>query len=361
MARLREKGVPLLSKVLTKLLAVLLALGLSAVVFVAYGVNPIYAYLLMVDRSLSLYGISEVLTKFIPLQLCGVGLIVAFKSGMWNIGAEGQILIGAIMATWIALFLEVPEALHLPLILLSSLAGGFTWALIPALLKVKLEVNEVITTLMMNYIAASLVNHLVYGPWRGVREWGFPYTDRFPPSAWLPTIPGTRVHWLTLIIGLAASLLSHLLFTRTTFGFEMRISGQSRRAAEYAGISYGKALIASMLLSGMLAGLAGAGEVCGIHRRLRYASAISSGYGYAGIIVAWLSGLNPIASVPSALFIAFLFSGGDVIQVSLGLPFGVVNVFNGSMLISLLVSELPGKYRLRLGVWNRLLSFLRRL
>ncbi|RLI24195.1 ABC transporter permease [Candidatus Bathyarchaeota archaeon] len=345
MKAVKERLLPVAVKLFTKLLAILLGLGISAVVFAAYGVDPLYAYSLMVTKSLSFRGASEVLTKLIPLQLCGIGLIVAFKSGMWNIGAEGQMLLGATFATWIALFLDVPEFSRLPLIFLFGLAAGAGWALIPALLKVKFEVNEVITTLMMNYIASSLVNYLVYGPWKGAKEWGFPYTDKFPKSVWLPTIAGTRIHWPTLLIAILTAFLVYFLLVKTTVGFEIRVSGQSKRAAEYAGINYGRALLISMAISGALAGLAGVGEVCGIHHRLRYASSISSGYGYAGIIVAWLSELNAVASVLSALFMAFLFAGGDLMQVSLGLPIGVVDVFNGSILISLLVSEAFGRYR----------------
>ncbi len=341
----REQSLPV--KIATKIIAALLALGISAVIFASYGINPVYAFSIMFSKSLSSYGLSEVVTKFIPLELCGIGLIVAFKSGLWNIGAEGQLLIGAIMATWVALFLEVPDFARLPLILILSMVGGSAWALIPALLKAKLEVNEVIVTLMMNYIASSLVNYLVYGPWKGAKEWGFPYTDKFPESAWLQTIPGTRIHWPTLIMASIATFTTLLILFKTTLGFEMRVCGQSRRVAEYSGMNYTKVLMASMAISGALAGLAGAGEVCGIHRRLRYASAISSGYGYSGIIVAWLSGLHPAASPLSAFFMAFLLAGGDILQVSLGLSIGVINVFNGAILFSLLISDFFGRYRLR--------------
>ncbi|MEM2848926.1 MAG: ABC transporter permease [Candidatus Bathyarchaeia archaeon] len=337
----------LVVKIATKIIAVLLALGISAVIFASYGINPVYAFSIMFSKSLSSYGLSEVVIKFIPLELCGIGLIVAFKSGMWNIGAEGQLLIGAIMATWAALFLDIPDFTRLPLILVLSMIGGMSWALIPAFLKAKLEVNEVIVTLMMNYIASFLVNYLVYGPWKGAKEWGFPYTDKFPESAWLPIIPGTRIHWPTLLMASIAASMTFLIMFKTTLGFEMRVCGQSRKVAEYSGMNYAKALMVSMAISGALAGLAGAGEVCGIHRRLRYASAISSGYGYSGIIVAWLSGLHPAASLFSALFMAFLLAGGDILQVSLGLPLGVVNVFNGVILFSLLLSEFFGRYRLR--------------
>lgn len=341
----REQSI--LIRITTKIIAVLLSLVILAFIFIGYGINPIYAFSTMFSKSLTLYGLSEVITKFIPLELCGLGLIVAFKSGMWNIGAEGQLLMGAIMATWGALFVDIPDFTRLPLILVLSMVGGIAWALIPALLRVKFEVNEVIVTLMMNYIASSLVNYLVYGPWKGAREWGFPYTDKFPESAWLPTIPGTRIHWPTLLIASVGVFMIFIVMFKTTLGFEMKVCGQSRRVAEYSGINYVKTLTISMVISGALAGLAGAGEVCGIHRRLRYASAISSGYGYSGIIVAWLSGLHPLTSPLSAFFIAFLLAGGDVLQVSFGLPSGIVNVFNGAILFSLLVSEFFGRYKLR--------------
>lgn len=347
MKAVKGRILPLTVKLFAKLLAILLGLGISAVVFAAYGVNPFYAYSLMIVKSLSFRGASEVLTKFIPLQLCGIGLVVAFKSGMWNIGAEGQILLGAMFATWVALFLDVSDSLRLPLAFLFGSAAGAGWALIPALLKARFEVNEVITTLMMNYIASSLVNYLVYGPWKGAGEWGFPYTDKFPKSMWLPTVEGTRIHWPTLVMAVLAVFLVYFLFAKTTIGFEMKVSGQSKRTAEYAGINYGRALLISMAISGALAGLAGVGEVCGIHHRLRYASSISSGYGYAGIIVAWLSGLNAVGSILSALFMAFLLAGGDLMQVSLGLPIGVVDVFNGSILISLLLPEAFKRYRFK--------------
>lgn len=344
-----EKSEPTVRyRLVSKLAAVILALGFSALVFMVYGVDPLYAYTLIAVRSSTFSGLTEIVTKMIPLQLCGVGLMVAFRSGVWNIGAEGQLLLGATAATWVALFLDVPEPVRLPLATILGVAGGAFWALIPGVLRVKLEVNEIVPTLMMNYIAANIVNYLVYGPWKGIHEWGFPYTDKFPVSVWLPTIPGTRIHWPTLTLGVASSILVYILFSRTTLGFEIKVSGESRRVAEYAGIDYGRALLVSMVVSGALAGLAGVGEVCGIHHRLRYASAISSGYGYAGIIVAWLGELNPLASIFSAFFIAFLFAGGDVIQISLGLPFGVVDVFNGSILTSLLISEVLSRYRVRI-------------
>lgn len=341
----RRKVTPEIELIAT-IVAILLAFVIAAFIFLIYGINPLYAYAQIFGIVGKPYRLVEVITKLIPLLLCGVGLTIAFKANTWNIGAEGQLLIGAILATWVALFLNIPEFTRLPLMFLLGFIGGAAWAFIPAVLKSKLRTNEVITTLMMNYIAANLVNHLIYGPWKGAEEWGFPYTNKFPLSAWLPTIPKTRIHWPTLIIALVSAFLLYFLLTKTTLGFELRVAGQDERVAKYAGMSVEKTIILAMIISGGLAGIAGVGEVAGVHHRLRYASSISSGYGYAGIIVALLGRNNPILSIITAFFLAILFVGGDAIQVSIGLPFGVVNIFNGIILACLLTSEFLAKYKI---------------
>ena len=344
--RLERREVTPKIELFATIVAILLAFLIAAFIFLIYGINPLYAYAQIFGTVFKVHRLGEIVTKLIPLLLCGVGLTIAFKANTWNIGAEGQLLIGAILATWVALFLNVPEFTRLPLMFLLGFIGGTAWAFIPAILKSKLRTNEVITTLMMNYIAANLVNHLIYGPWKGAEEWGFPYTNKFPTSAWLPTIPKTRIHWPTLIIALMSAFLLYFLLTKTTVGFELRVAGQDERVARYAGMSVGKAIILAMIISGGLAGIAGVGEVAGVHHRLRYASSISSGYGYAGIIVALLARNNPILSILTAFFLAILFVGGDAIQVSMGLPFGVVNIFNGIILACLLTSEFLAKYKI---------------
>lgn len=342
----------LMGRILMKILAILLALLFSAIIFAISGVDPWYAYTLIFTKSFTYSGLTEIVTKLIPILLCTVGLTLAFKAGVWNIGAEGQLLLGAIGATWIALFVDIYDQLRLPLAILVGMILGASWGLIPVILKIRLNVNEVVSTLMMNYIASGIVDYLVYGPWKGAREWGFPYTDRFPEAAWLPLIPGTRIHWPTLLLGVLSSILVYILLSRTTLGFEIKVCGQGRRVADYLGIPYGSRLIIAMIISGGLAGLAGVGEVCGVHRRLRYSFSISSGYGYTAIIGAWLSGLNPIGSISSSFLLAFLLTGRDIIQVSLGLPFATSNIFNGSILISILILEVLGRYRIRWGRWT---------
>jgi simple sugar transport system permease protein len=227
--------------------------------------------------------------------------------------------------------------------------GGAIWGLIPGILKAKLKANEVITSLMMVYIASELVNYLVYGPWKGAEEWGFPYSSKFPPSARLPRLFTTRIHYPTLLIALALAFLIYILVMKTKLGYEIRVTGGNPEAARYAGMSYFKTVVVVMLISGGIAGLAGVGEVAGIHHRLRYPHGISPGYGFTAIIVAWLGRLNPLAIVLTSMLFGGLLVGGDAIQVALGLPVATINIFNGVILFFILGGELLTRYKIILG------------
>jgi simple sugar transport system permease protein len=326
-----------------------LALLVIALVFWGYGVDPLLAYRRIFKGAFgSLYGLSETTVKAIPLMICGVGLAIAFKALVWNIGAEGQLLIGAICATWVALYAlpDAPAAVLLPSMFVAGFLGGAIWGIIPGILKAKLKANEVITSLMMVYIASELVNYLVYGPWKGAEEWGFPYSSKFPPAARLPRLLNTRIHYPTLILALALALLIYTLVMRTKLGYEIRVTGENPEAARYAGMSYLKTVVLVMLISGGLAGLAGVGEVAGIHHRLRYPQGISPGYGFTAIIVAWLGRLNPVAIILTSLLFGGLLVGGDAIQVALGLPMATINLFNGVILFFVLGGELLTRYRI---------------
>ncbi len=344
--RLWKKTIILLSCLLAGIL-------LSSLVFLLVKSSPLVALQKIFMGSFgSMYGLKETITKAIPLLLIATGLTVAFRARCWNIGAEGQLLLGAIGATWIALRWgpDFSAVIIVPAMMLSGFIFGALWGLIPALLKSKLGINETIVTLMMNYIAAELVQYLVYGPWKGKTQWGFPYTDRFPPSAVLAHLPGTRIHWMTLLIGLIMIVATWLLMTKTRWGFEAKVAGENPSAAKYAGISLTRTFLLVMIWSGGLAGLAGVGEVAGIHRYLTYPWSISSGYGFTAIIVAWLARLNPLAVIVSAFFFAGILVGGDAIQTSMGLPFATVNIFNGMLLLSLLAGTHLSEYRF---VWRR--------
>lgn len=329
-----------------------LAMLTIAIIFAVLGVNPLVAFQRIFRGGFgSVYGLQETLTKTIPLILAGVGLTLAFKGRMYNIGAEGQLLMGAIFATGVSRLLpDWPGFLLLPAMFLGGFAGGALWAAIPAILKTRFRVDEVLTSLMLVYVANEAVKFLVYGPWRGSDTRGFPITDEFPAAAHIPTILGTRIHYPTLIIAILLAILIYLLLTRTKLGYEIRVTGENPDASRYAGMDYQKIALLVMIISGGLAGLAGMGEVAGIHFRLRPPEAISPGYGFTAIIVAWLARLNPLAAILTAFLLGGLLVGGDAIQIALNLPAATVQIFNGVILLFVIASELFNQYRLRLEV-----------
>lgn len=344
----RENITGILSITVT-LISLLMALTSIGLIFQGVGVNPILAYMMIFQGSLgSIYGLSETIVKAIPILLCSIGLAVAFRASIFNIGAEGQLLMGAIASTYISIYVmpNSPSVIIILLMFIVGFAAGALWALIPAMLKAKLSVNEVITTLMMNYIAEQLTMYLTTGPWRGVELWGFPYTENIPVQAYLPCIAGTRIHYPTLIIGLCAVVLIHILISRSKIGYEIKVVGGSRNAARYAGISHVNIVLITMAISGGLAGIAGVGEVAGIHHRLS-PFRISSGYGYTAIIAAWLGKLNPVVILVASIFLGALLVGGDVLQVKLNLPYATVNIFNGTILLFIISGEILLKYRVK--------------
>lgn len=332
---------------LVSVLAVVAALALAGIIFWSYGVSPLRAYATILRGTLNARALPEVGRNMIPLLLAGVGLVLAFRALFWNIGAEGQILLGATAATWVALFSPVPPAWRLPVMFAAGFAGGAVWGLIPAVLKLCFAVNEVISTLMMNYIALYFVSWLVHGPWKGPEMRGFAFTDAFPAAARLPLIPGTRIHWPTLLIGIALAVGIAFLLRRTRAGFEIRVQGENPDAARYAGIDPARTLLLVMLVAGGAAGLAGVGEVAGIHRRLLDPNQISLGFGYAAIIVAWLARGNPLAVLVTSLFLGIVFASGDVMRVALQMPARTTDVFNGLILFCLIGSERLLYWRVR--------------
>lgn len=331
------------------IISIILAVIFSSFIFLLKGVNPFFAFGKIMKSSFgSSFGLKETITKAIPLLIISQGLIVAFKGKFWNIGANGQLLVGSTVATWVALNFGPNHSAFLTLLfmfLLGFLAGGL-FGIIPAILKVKLSINEIITTLMLNYIAEDFIEYLVYGPWKGKTQYGFPYTDNFPPSAVLPQIPGSRISLTLVIIALTVSFLIFLFIEKTKFGYEIKVIGDNPNSAKFAGIDFLKITIIMMLISGGLAGVAGVGEVSAIHRHLTYPAQISSGYGYTAIIVAWLAQLNPIIAIFSAIFFGGILVGGDVIQTSLGFPFATINTFNGFILVFMIIGNFFTEYKI---------------
>ena len=332
-----------------------LALGAGMVcigmIFLFCGANPLFAFKKIFTGSFgSVYGVKETITKAIPLILIGGGLTLAFKAKFWNIGAESQLLMGAILGTWVGLNWgpALPPVMIVPLMFIAGFIGGAFWGLIPAVLKLRFSINEVISTLMLNYICAEFLTLLIVGPWKSKKKFGFPYTDDLPDSAILSLLPGTRIHIVTLMLALFTVVLLSLVIYKTRFGYEVRVIGENPDAAKYAGIDFTRTTLLIMTISGGMAGLAGVGEVAGIHHYLSYPDSISSGYGFTAIIVAWLAKLNPVYVIFSGLFFAGVLVGGDAIQISLGLPAATVEIFNGTMLIFLIMGDFFTKNRVRL-------------
>lgn len=329
--------------------AILAGLAAGAGLFALAGVSPLAAYAgLLSDPFGSVFGWSETTVKAIPLILTGLAVLLPARMRLWNIGAEGQLQCGAIAATWVALWTPLGRtAGAVPALLVAGMAAGAVWCLVPAALRAWLAVNETITTLLMNYIAVLLVSFLIYGSWKDPQSLGFPLSPPFPAASrlWV-LLPGTRVH-AGLLLALAASAAVWLILARTRWGFEIRVIGDNPQAARYAGISLARNIVLTMGLAGALAGLAGAGEASAIAGRLQ--QGLSPGYGYTGIIVAWLARLNPLGAVLVAFLLGALFLGGDGLQISLGLPIAVVNMLQGLVFFCVLGGEALAGYRLVLG------------
>ena len=351
--RLEEEG---WLKLAVPICSIVLALALASGVFAAHGLNPALVYGTVFSRLLGTHtGLAFLVIKSIPLLLCAAGLVLAFRARVWNIGAEGQLLLGSVAAAGLALFVlpDAPACLLIPLMFLAGFLAGAAWALLPAVLKAKLNVDEVITTLMMNYIAYKLVEYLIYGPWRGKATWGFPFTDIIPANAQLPLIPGTSIHWPTLLLALAAAGAMFVLLERTSLGYEVKVYGGNPDLARAVGMRPGKIILICMLISGGLAGLAGVGELAGVHKRLKYPWTISGGYGFTAIIVAWLARLNPLACVLTATFMGALLAAGSMMRASFNVPYASVSVFNGLILLCLVAGEVLLRYRVKLVFYRR--------
>jgi simple sugar transport system permease protein len=284
-------------------------------------------------------------------MLTGLAVAVAFRMRFWNIGAEGQLVMGGVAAAGVALwfpllFPNLPESrwLYLPLIIIASMVAGAIWALVPAFLKAYLKVDEIITTLMFNYIAILFYQYLFNIVWKDPDGMGFPGTALLPEFTWLPRIIG-RLHW-GIVLAVVAAVVVWIILDRTRWGYEIRLIGESQTAGRYAGISLAGSILLVMFLSGGLAGLAGMSEVAGISHRLQRGLAV--GTGFTGIIVAWLARLNPWGVLLVAFLLAALFVGGEQIQMTMGLPASVAPVLQGAILLFVLGGNLFTGYRLRL-------------
>jgi ABC-type uncharacterized transport system permease subunit len=333
--------------------AVVIAGVTGAALFAVLGVNPLSAYAAMGSGVFSSAdAFSEVLVKATPLIFTGLAVATAAVMMLWNIGAEGQLVWGGIFAAGTALFLfpDAPAWLLVPLVLLASVLGGMVWSLIPALLKTQYRVNEILTTLLLNYVAIIYMEHLFYGPWRDPAGFGFPGTAQIPAAAQLLRLFGTRVS-LGFPLALLSAVFLYYLLNKSAWGYQVRVIGQEQRAARYAGFNVTAKILTVMALSGAFAGIAGMVEVCGIHYRLQTGLAV--GYGYDGIIVAWLAGLNPLAIPFAAILLGALFVGGEQLQSVLGLPASISLILEGALLFGLFAGQVLTGYRIRMSGHSR--------
>ncbi|MFN3265892.1 MAG: ABC transporter permease [Deinococcales bacterium] len=320
--------------------AVAVAAIIVGIIFLAYGSNPFTVYWEMIRGTIfDLKGLAEVSRRTIPLLLIGAGLTLAFRAQFFNIGAEGQMLLGAVCAATVPLFFPL-GALSLPAMLLLGALGGGLWALLAAWLRQRFLVNEILSTLMLNYVAFYLLLYLIAGPWKGKEVRGFIYTDEFPESAHIPLLADTLVHYPTLILGVLVAIGLQILLEKTTLGFRLRVVGENAGAARYAGINISRVVTIMAFITGGLAGIAGTAEVAAIHHRLLEPSQISLGYGFTAIIVAWLARGNPIWVLLTAPLMGTILAGGDLLKIVLNMPFRIVDVFSGVMLLCLIASEI---------------------
>lgn len=326
-------------------IAVALTILTGLVIFALLGKDPIRGFeVFFINPLKSFYGITELLLKATPLAICAIGLTIGFRASVWNIGAEGQFIVGAIFASGIALYLGAFTVMTLTLMVLAGMLGGALWAGIAAFLKTRFNTNEILVSLMLVYIAELLVSWVVFGPWKDPKGFNFPQTQMFEATALLPIlIPGSR---LNLAFGFAIVLLiaGHVFLARTHLGYKMRVAGESPQAALYAGISTKAMTWVGLLVGGACAGLAGMAEVAGPMGQLT--DKVGSGYGFAAIIIAFVGRLNPIGIGLAALLMALFFIGGEQAQQYLGLPGAISKVFQGLLLFYLLAADVLIRYRL---------------
>lgn len=325
-----------LEAVLVRVVAIVAALLLCAVLLALQGHSPWTAYAEMTLGAFgSRFAVEQTLLKAIPLVLTTLAVTLTFTAGLWNIGAEGQLTIGAVAASWLALnFGGWPALALVPGMALLGMLGGALWALLPAIPRAYVGMNEVISTLLLNYIALLVVDYLVFGPWADPTAFNFPYSPAFSDTARLPMLFGD-VH-LGLVFALVATVVVAAIIARTTWGYEIRTIGASPAAARYAGMPVRRNILLTMAASGALAGLAGMAEISGMIFRVQ--QGISPGYGYSAIIIAWLAKLNPWAALPVAVLFAGLLNGGFALQTS-KIPAAITYMIQAAILFFVVAGE----------------------
>jgi ABC-type uncharacterized transport system permease subunit len=337
---------------LLSLAAIIVALIVGGIVIAAAGGDPIRSYIHIANASFGSLGVlSDTIVKATPILLAALACAIAFRMRLWNIGAEGQFIMGAFGASAIILAPVLPAEtsgwIFIPVMILAGMAAGAAWGFIPGYLKSAFNVNEIISSLMLNYIAVAWVNFWIFAVWT---EGGFQMSPTFPKTAWLPrlldyaqSVPvfsGLTTH-LGLVFGIVAAVILWIVIYRSRWGYEIRLIGDNTRAARYAGINITRNTVLVMMVSGALAGLGGMSEVTGVVHRLQ-TSPLNAGYGFTGIIVAWLGKLNPLVIIIVSILFGALILAGREIQ-----PSGVPKMIQGIILVSLIASDFFLRYRIR--------------
>ncbi len=339
----KREDTPKNKAILIRIISVVLSLVFAGLVIAILGYNPIEVFSSMISGALgSATRLRQTVLKAVPLIITSLGILVAFKMKFWNIGGEGQIMMGAFAASAVALFTDLPQPLMLVCMAVAAMVAGGIWAFIPAIFKAKMGTNETIFTLMLNYIAIKFVTYLQYGPWKDPNSQGFPKVADFPPNAVLPSVGGVHIGW---IIALVLVVLVYLLINHTKKGFEISVVGESVQTAKYAGMNI-SGIIISMLLSGGLCGLTGMIQASAVEKTL--SSALSANYGFTAITTTWLSGLNAIAALFVCSVFAILVQGSSYIQISMSVPAAVADMIQAIILFFVLGSEFFLQYKVSL-------------
>lgn len=338
-----------LARALVPVLAFALAFLVAGIVVGIMGRSPLAALrVYLLDPLTDPWALQELAVKATPLALIATGLAYCFKANLWNIGAEGQFVVGGIVGGGIALATHGTGAgtWVLPAMLLAGAAGGAAYGLLPAVLRVRFGVSEILSSLMLVYIAQLVLDYLVRGPWRDPKGFNFPQTVTFDEAATLSTIQGLgRVHWGT-VFALVAVAVTAFVLGRTLFGYRLRVSGEAPRAARFAGFDARATTLACFAISGALAGFAGIVEVAGQIGQLK--PVISPGYGFTAITVAYLGRLNPLGILAASLVLSLTFIGAEAAQIQLRLPLDLATAFQGLLLLFVLSADALVTYRLRI-------------
>ncbi|MEF3048548.1 ABC transporter permease [Pseudotabrizicola sp. L79] len=339
----------------TPLLAVVLTMIAGGIMFALLGKNPVEAMRTifwdpLFNAQFASYSRPQLLVKAGPLILIAIGLSLGFRAGIWNIGAEGQYIMGAILGAGVGVaFYPAEHWVIFPLMVVAGALGGWLWAMIPALLKTKFNTNEILVSLLLVYVAQNVLASMAVGLLRNPEGGGFPGSrnlSKYPSAANLDLIPGSGMHW-GVVAAFVAVIAAYVLLQRHMLGFQIKLAGQAPRAARFAGVAPSRLVVLCMGISGALAGLAGLFEVSGPAGQISID--FNVGYGFTAIIVAFLGRLNPIGILLAGLLMALTYIGGELAQFMLGLPAAAIQAFQGMLLFFLLAVDLLTNFRVRLG------------